>query len=123
MRVRVHFECLRHEVRTQDEDFLEQVCFVGIDCKISSRSTLVEIYPYTACSYSCGWRFCANPVRPDPRKTFEKLCYTWFHVRMGAGSLDVVKGRRGRPKTSPWKELEGGIARSHRDLTISEVRG
>ena len=102
----------RHEVRTPDEEFLEQVCCVGIDCKISSRS-----------SYSYGWRFCANPVRPDPRKTFEKLCYTWFHVRMGAGSLDVVKGRKGRAKTSPWKELEVGIARSRRDLTISGVGG
>ena len=26
MRVRVHFESLRHEVRTQDEDFLELCC-------------------------------------------------------------------------------------------------
>ena len=26
MRVRVHFECLRHEVRIHDEDFLELCC-------------------------------------------------------------------------------------------------
>ena len=26
MRVRVHFECLRHEIRIHDEDFLELCC-------------------------------------------------------------------------------------------------
>ena len=87
-----------HAVRTRDEEFLEQVCCVRID-----------------------WRFCANPLRADPRKTFEKLLDTWFHVRLGAGSLDVVNGRGGRAKTSPWTELEGGIARSRRDLTIDAL--
>ena len=101
--------CGEREERSRENLTVEKIG--RRNCKIASRS-----------SYPCGWRFCANPVRPDPRQTFEKLCYTWFHVRMGAGSLDVVKGRRGRAKTSLWKELEGGIARSHRDLTIHGVK-
>ena len=48
---------------------------------------------------------------------------TWFHVRLGAGLWDVVKGTGGCVKSSPRKEVQGGIARSRQDLAILMVGG
>ena len=91
MRVRVHFECLRHEVRIHDEDFLE-LCCVELE---------VEKVPLP--------------------ETFKKSLQARFHVRLGAGLSDVVKGRGGCAKISSRTRLEGGSARSRRDPAIPMV--
>ena len=66
----------------------------------------------------------AAPMSPQIRAIPSRNCGAcWFHVRLGAGSRVVVKERGGCAKSSPRKELGGGIGRSRRDLTIPMVGG
>ena len=65
-----------------------------------------------------------RPDRPNyacqtgSRLLEEQDCASWFHVQLGAGSQIFVKEKGGCAKSSRSRELGGGTARSHRDLTI-----
>ena len=63
----------------------------------------------------------SEQIRGKPLKNGEKFLYAWFHVRWGARSRAVVKGKGGGAKISWRTKFEGGVARSRRDPAITMV--
>ena len=63
----------------------------------------------------------SEQIGGKPSKNGKKFLYAWFHVRLGARSRGVVKGKGGGAKISWRTKFEGGIARSRRDPASTMV--